>query len=77
VYLERIILACSNEDDLILDPFAGSGTTSTVAREHNRRSIAIEHSHINAISAWERISHIGMIRKNCSVGQSSAIFSKR
>jgi len=77
VYVERIILACSNEGDLVLDPFAGSGTTSTVAREHNRRSISIEHSPINAESAWERISKIGMIRKNCSIGQSSAIFKKR
>ena len=77
VYLERIILACSNEGDLVLDPFAGSGTTGTVAREHNRRSVGVEHSEINAESAWERISQIGMVRKNCSFGQSSAIFNKR
>ncbi len=77
VYLERIILACSNEGDLVLDPFAGSGTTSTVAQAHNRRSIGVEHSTINAESAWKRISEIGMIRKNCSIGQSSAIFDKR
>ncbi len=77
VYLERIILSCSNEGDIVLDPFAGSGTTNTVAREHNRKSIGIEHSLVNAESAWERISKIGMIRKNCSRGQSSAIFNKR
>ena len=77
VYLERIILACSNEGDLVLDPFAGSGTTSTVARAHKRRSIGIEHSQANAESAWERIATIGMVRKNCSSGQSSAIFTKR
>ena len=77
VYLERIILACSNEGDIVLDPFAGSGTTNTVARAHNRRSIGIEHSRVNAESAWERITNIGMIRKNCSMGQSSAIFNKR
>ena len=77
VYLERVILACSNEGDLVLDPFAGSGTTSTVARAHNRRSICIEHSRINATSAWERITKIAMVRKNCSVGQSSAIFQGR
>lgn len=77
VYLERVILACSNEGDLVLDPFAGSGTTSTVARAHGRRSISIECSEVNAASAWERISTIGMIRKNCSFGQSSAIHKKR
>ena len=77
VYLERVILACSNTGDLVLDPFAGSGTTSTVARAHNRRSISIEHSQTNAESAWDRIVNISMIRKNCSVGQSSAIHVKR
>ena len=77
VYLERIILSCSNEGDLVLDPFAGSGTTNTVARAHGRRSIGIEYSQATAESAWERITSIGMIRKNRSVGQSSAIFQKR
>ena len=77
VYVERIILSCSNEGDLVLDPFAGSGTTNTVARAHGRRSIGIEYSKTTAESAWERITSIGMIRKNCSVGQSSAIFQKR
>ena len=40
--LERIILASSNEGDLILDPFAGSFTTCAVANRLNRRSIGIE-----------------------------------
>ncbi|MDP7006104.1 MAG: DNA methyltransferase [Phycisphaerales bacterium] len=77
VYLERVVLACSNEGDLVLDPFAGSGTTGTVAREHGRKSISIEQSEKNAKSAWERISSVGMIRKGNSTGQSSAIFGKR
>jgi len=77
VYLERVILACSNEGDLVLDPFAGSGTTSTVARSHNRKSICVEYSEHNAESAWNRIVNVGMVRKNCSVGQSSAIFQGR
>jgi site-specific DNA-methyltransferase (adenine-specific) len=77
VYLERIILACTHEGDLVLDPFAGSGTTNTVSCAHHRKSIGIEHSEVNALSAWERITKIGMLRKNCSVGQSSAIFEKR
>ena len=77
VYLERVILACSNEDDLVLDPFAGSGTTSTVARAHGRRSIGVEFSQASAESAWERIAQIGMVRKGSSVGRSSAIFTPR
>ena len=77
VYLERVILSCSNEGDLILDPFAGSGTTATVARSHGRRSISIEQSKSNSLSAWQRITDVGMVRKGCSIGQSSAIFRSR
>lgn len=40
--LERIILASSNEGDLVLDPFAGTFTTNAVAKKLNRRSIGIE-----------------------------------
>jgi site-specific DNA-methyltransferase (adenine-specific) len=77
VYLERVIQACSNEGDLVLDPFAGSGTTPTVARAYGRRSIGIEFSEQNAASAWERITRIGMVRKGQASGQSNAIFAPR
>ncbi|MBX7102827.1 MAG: site-specific DNA-methyltransferase [Gemmataceae bacterium] len=55
VYLERVIRCSSNEGDLVLDPFLGSGTTCTVARALNRRSIGIEFNPKNAKSAFERI----------------------
>ena len=40
--LERIIKASSNEGDLILDAFAGSGTTLAVAEKLGRRWIGID-----------------------------------
>jgi adenine-specific DNA-methyltransferase len=40
--LERIILASSNEGDLVLDPFAGTFTTCAVAKRLNRKSVGIE-----------------------------------
>ncbi len=40
--LERIIKVSSNENDVILDPFLGSGTTIYVARQQKRRYIGIE-----------------------------------
>ena len=40
--LERIILACSQEGDLILDPFCGSATTGAVALRLGRRFIGID-----------------------------------
>ena len=40
--LKRIILASSNEGDIVLDPFLGSGTTAYIAKKYNRRWIGIE-----------------------------------
>ena len=40
--LEKIVLASTDENDLILDPFNGSGTTGIVANRLNRRYIGIE-----------------------------------
>jgi adenine-specific DNA-methyltransferase len=40
--LERIIKASSNKDDIVLDPFSGTFTTSWVAKQLDRKSIGIE-----------------------------------
>ena len=40
--LHRILLATSNKNDLILDPFLGSGTTATVAKKLRRNYFGIE-----------------------------------
>jgi DNA modification methylase len=40
--LERIVLACSSPGDVVLDPFAGTGTTAVAAHKHGRRFILIE-----------------------------------
>ncbi|MBN2456738.1 MAG: adenine-specific DNA-methyltransferase [Sedimentisphaerales bacterium] len=40
--LERIILASSNENDIVLDPFSGAFTTAAVAKRLKRKSISIE-----------------------------------
>lgn len=40
--IERIILASSNEGDIVLDPFSGSFTTSAVAVRLGRKAIGIE-----------------------------------
>ena len=42
--LERILLAASNEGDLVLDPFAGSGTTLVTAIRLRRLTIGVEQS---------------------------------
>jgi site-specific DNA-methyltransferase (adenine-specific) len=40
--LERLVLACSKEGDLVLDPFCGSGTTGVASIKHNRNFVGIE-----------------------------------
>ncbi len=40
--LERLILACTARDDLVVDPTCGSGTTIAVAERHGRRAIGCD-----------------------------------
>ena len=54
--LAKIILASTNEDDLILDPFLGSGTTSVAAKKLSRRYVGIESDEKFACLAEKRLS---------------------
>jgi len=40
--IERLVLSMSNEDDWVLDPFLGVGTTIIAAIRHNRRGAGAE-----------------------------------
>src|SRR5215475_9188293 len=53
--LARIMLASSRPDDLVLDPFCGSGTTGAVAKRLRRRFIGIERERAYAAAAHARI----------------------
>jgi len=54
--MRRLILALTNDNDLILDPFLGTGTTSMAAKELKRRSIGIEINPEYAKIALSRIN---------------------
>jgi site-specific DNA-methyltransferase (adenine-specific) len=56
--LELIILASSNEGDLVLDPFFGSGTTGYVAQRLKRDWIGIELSEKYIEAAQNRLKDI-------------------
>jgi modification methylase len=56
--LARILLAASRPDDLVLDPFCGSGTTGAVAQRLRRRFIGIERDAKYAAAAKRRIARV-------------------
>lgn len=57
--LRQIILASSNKSDIVLDPFAGCGTTMVAARLEGRRWIGIDISPTAVGLMKERMERIG------------------
>lgn len=53
--LAKIILASTNPGDLILDPFAGSGTTAVAAKKLGRDFVAIESDENYCLLALKRL----------------------
>jgi modification methylase len=56
--LARVILAASRPDDLVLDPFCGTGTTGAVAKRLGRRFIGLEREQAYAQAAEKRIARV-------------------
>jgi len=54
--LYRVLLACTNPGDIVLDPFFGTGTTGAVARRLGRHWIGIEREKRYVRVARERIA---------------------
>lgn len=54
--IDRIILGCSNPNDLIMDPFLGSGTTAAVAIRRGRYCVGFEIRKDYCDIACERLS---------------------
>lgn len=53
--IERLVLAMTNEDDWVLDPFMGVGTTAVASLMHNRKAMGAETVHEYVEVAKERI----------------------
>jgi site-specific DNA-methyltransferase (adenine-specific)/modification methylase len=56
--LLRIILSTSNPDDIVLDPFSGSGTTAAVAKRLGRKFIAFDREEFYVQVAKDRLDNI-------------------
>lgn len=61
--LYRIILACSNPNDLILDPFLGSGTTAAMAKRLGRHYIGMDQDKTYISYAQKRLKSITQASK--------------
>ncbi|MBR1983485.1 MAG: site-specific DNA-methyltransferase, partial [Clostridia bacterium] len=53
--IAKLILASSNENDVVLDPFLGSGTTSVVCKKLGRKYIGIEQNPLYCAWAEKRL----------------------
>ena len=62
--LRKFILASSNEGDLVIDPFSGSGTTIVVAEQLNRRWLGCDLSAQYNQWAIERIKNVRRMKKD-------------
>lgn len=54
--IAKLILASSNIGDVVLDPFAGSGTTGVVAKKLGRNFINIEQNPLYCAWAEKRLT---------------------
>lgn len=73
--LAKLILASTDPGDLILDPFAGVGTTAVVAKKLGRRFMAIESEEDYCLLTLKRLE---MAKRDCSIqGFSDGVFWER
>ena len=56
--IERLVLASSNKNDIVLDPFMGAGSTGIVCKKHNRHFVGFEIEEKYFEIAKERIESV-------------------
>ena len=62
--IERIVLAGTDENDIVLNPFMGSGTTAVVARKLNRQYLGYETMHEYREIANTHLTKVGVNNDN-------------
>lgn len=73
--LAKVILASSDEGDVVFDPFSGAGTTSVVAKKLNRRYVGVELDETYACLTEKRLS---LAEQDASIqGYSEGVFWER
>ena len=73
--LAKLLLASSSKGDVVLDPFAGSGTTAVVAKKLGRKFVAIEQNPLYGAWAQKRLE---MAETDASIqGYEDGVFWER
>jgi site-specific DNA-methyltransferase (adenine-specific) len=73
--IAKLILASSNPNDIVFDPFVGSGTTSVVAKKLQRHFIGSEQNEEYCLLAEKRLE---MVNSNPTIqGYSEGVFWER
>ncbi len=62
--LHRVLMASTRKDDVVLDPFFGTGTTGAVAKKLGRQYIGLERDETYADFAQKRIDAIDPLKSN-------------
>lgn len=73
--IAKLILASSNSNDIVFDPFLGSGTTSVVAKKLNRHYLGIELNELYCTWAEKRLDIADTLKT--IQGYSEGIFFER
>ena len=73
--IAKLILASSNEGDVVFDPFLGSGTTSVTAKKLNRNFVGIEQNPLYC--AWTEHRLFDAEKDNSIQGFSDGVFWER
>jgi len=63
--VERLVLALTNEDNVVFDPFAGVGSSIVAAILHNRKAVGVEKEKVYTDISFKRILEAinGTLRK--------------
>ena len=73
--LAKIILASSNEGDVVFDPFLGSGTTAVVASKLKRKYVGIEVDEYYCCLAQKRLESV--LKNKTIQGYNDGVFWER
>jgi site-specific DNA-methyltransferase (adenine-specific) len=73
--IAKLMLASSRANDVVLDPFLGSGTTAVVAKKLSRKFVGIEADHKYCCIAQKRLEQV---RRNKAIqGYNDKVFWER